>query len=164
MGSYPTRDVIFAEWLDNLQGKIEIPSDVYDFVHSKVTCDLSSDRPLALAQTQSLVRNVLHKYRMNKHYEHHKIIARRLLDLDTPRFTPEVEGQLREMYGRVHPVLSRHSVALSLVYIVRKMLQLIGEPEHEDLDDINPAKIIRQDEQWQLVCHDLGWTFSPTNV
>jgi hypothetical protein len=105
---------------------------VYDLVKGEVTIDLTSDRPSLLARTQRAVRKVLSTHGSNKHVELITLISRRLLDLDTPRFTPEVEGQLREMYGRVHPVLSRHSVALSPVYIVRKMLQLIGEPEHEE--------------------------------
>jgi hypothetical protein len=158
----------FDEWLIQYQAKetTEIPQEVIDSILLEIKkegitnlCNISMDK----------VRRYLKKLNLNKYYEHIPHIIYCLNGLPTPRLTQEIEEKLRSMFRQIQDIFDivcpeNRTNFLSYSYLLRKLLELLGEYEHMKYFRLHKSreKIYQHDKVWEKICHLLKWDYIRT--
>lgn len=158
----------FDEWLTQYQAKetTEIPQDVLD----KILIEMKKDRIKNMCRlTMEKVRGYLKKLGLNKYYEHIPHIIYCLNGLPTPRLTQDTEEKLRSMFRQIQDIFDQvcpnnRTNFLSYSYLLRKLLELLGEDEHKVYFRLHKSreKIYQHDKVWQKICKMLGWQYIRT--
>jgi len=125
----------FDEWLTQYQAKetTEIPQEVLD----SILLEMKKEGITNLCRlTMEKVRGYLKKLGLNKYYEHIPHIIYCLNGLPTPRLSQETEEKLRSMFRQIQDIFDivcpdDRTNFLSYSYLLRKLLELLGEDEHK---------------------------------
>lgn len=158
----------FDEWLTQYQAKetTEIPQEVLD----KILIEMNKEGITNLCRlTMEKVRGYLKKLGLNKYYEHIPHIIYCLNGLPTPRLSQETEEKLRSMFRQIQDIFDQvcpnnRTNFLSYSYLLRKLLELLGEDEHKVYFRLHKSreKIYQHDKVWQKICKLLNWAFYRT--
>ena len=155
----------FDEWLTQYQAKetTEIPQEVLD----SILLEMKKEGITNLCRlNMEKVRGYLKKLGLNKYYEHIPHIIYCLNGLPTPRLTPEVEEKLRSMFRQIQDIFDKvcpdnRTNFLSYSYLLRKLLELLGEDEHKEYFRLHKSreKIYQHDKVWKKICKILKWQY-----
>lgn len=158
----------FDEWLTQYQAKetTEIPQEVLDSILLEMKKEgITNMYKLSMEK----VRGYLKKLSLNKYYEHIPHIIYCLNGLPTPRLTQETEETLRSMFRQIQDIFDvvcpeDRTNFLSYSYLLRKLLELLGEDEHKNYFRLHKSreKIYQHDKVWQKICKILGWEYIRT--
>ena len=158
----------FDEWLTQYQAKetTEIPQDVLD----SILLEMKKEGISNLCKlTMEKVRGYLKKLSLNKYYEHIPHIIYCLNGLPTPRLTQETEEKLRSMFRQIQDIFDmvcpdNRTNFLSYSYLLRKLLELLGEDEHMKYFRLHKSreKIYQHDKVWEKICKLLQWSYIRT--
>jgi predicted RNA-binding Zn-ribbon protein involved in translation (DUF1610 family) len=158
----------FIEWLNQIQGKesTEIPSKVYDDIIKEIK--LRNIKDLAKLNMK-IMRQILHKLRLSKYYEHTIYIINKLNNLPTPNFTRVIENDLKLRFVLIQkPWLTYKSPKrknfLSYSYVLYKFCEMLHMDEYLVYFTLlkSDMKLREQDELWEKICKSLDWTFYST--
>ena len=155
----------FNEWLAQFQAKesTEIPKEVFD----KILVEIKKERITNMVKiTQTKLRKILKKLKLNKYYEHVPHIINRLNGVQAPVMDRHTEEKLRMMFKEIQGPFMKHCPKtrknfLSYSYVLHKFVQLL------ELDSFLPCftllksreKLHQQDVIWQKICKDLKWEY-----
>ena len=155
----------FNEWLAQFQAKetTDIPDDVYN----RILIELKKERVNnVLKITQSKMKDILKRLKLNKYYEHIPHIINRLNGQPAPVMDRATEEKLRNMFKEVQAPFIKHCPSdrknfLSYSYVLHKFCELL------ELDDFlhcfqllkSREKLHHQDKIWEKICHELRWEF-----
>jgi rubrerythrin len=158
----------FDEWLTQYQAKetTEIPQEVLD----SILLEMKKEGITNLCRlTMEKVRGYLKKLSLNKYYEHIPHIIYCLNGLPTPRLTQETEEKLRSMFRQIQDIFDivcpdDRTNFLSYSYLLRKLLELLGEDEHMKYFRLHKSreKIYQHDKVWEKICKLLLWDYIRT--
>lgn len=165
----------FREWLRSSQGKQS--AKIEDDLLRDISVELQRNQVPCSQITHQMVRAILKKMRKRKHYENSVLICAMLTGENPPRFSPQVEQKLIDMFMSIQAPFKKaiEAVAptrknfLSYAFTCRKMVQLLIH--HGDLDKKwlssfqllkGRDKLSKQDAIWAHICQQLGWTFFPS--
>ena len=158
----------FDEWLTQYQARetTEIPPEVLDGIYGEI----NKERITNLCNiTIEKVRGYLKKLKMNKYYENVPHIIQRLNGLETPKLRPETEEKLRSMFRQIQDIFPivcprNRTNFLSYSYLLRKMLELLGEHQHKEYFRLHKSreKICNHDRIWGKICKILNWPYIKT--
>ena len=155
----------FNEWLAQFQAKesTEIPNDVFDSIWVEIKKERFTNMALL---TQTKVRDILKKLRLNKYYEHVPHIINRLNGLPAPIMNRETEEKLRNMFKEIQIPFLKHCPKerknfLSYSYVLHKFVQLLGYDQYLVNFPLlkSREKLHQQDIIWKEICEDLKWEF-----
>lgn len=155
----------FNEWLAQFQAKesTEIPNEVFDSIWVEIKKERISNMALL---TQSKVREILKKLRLNKYYEHVPHIINRLNGLPAPIMNRETEEKLRNMFKEIQIPFLKYCPKdrknfLSYSYVLHKFVQLLGYDQYLVNFPLlkSREKLHQQDIIWKEICDDLKWEF-----
>jgi len=158
----------FDEWLTQYQAKetTEIPQYVIDSILLEIKKEGIKDLSNI---SMNKVRGYLKKIGLNKYYEHIPHIIYCLNGLPTPRLSQETEDKLRFMFRQIQDIFdtvcpSNRTNFLSYSYLLRKLLELLGEDEHKKYFRLHKSreKIYQHDKVWQKICKILNWQYIRT--
>ena len=150
----------FDEWLTQYQAKetTEIPQEVLDSILLEMKKEGVTNLCLL---TMDKVRGYLKKLGLNKYYEHIPHIIYCLNGLPTPRLTQETEEKLRSMFRQIQDIFDivcpdDRTNFLSYSYLLRKLLELLGEDEHKKYFRLHKSreKIYQHDKVNGPLCHE----------
>jgi hypothetical protein len=158
------RIVHFKFWLKRIQGK----------ERHKVTCEVV-DNVKALLEKDNCrkvhywaVRNALKRLGYERFYDHSVYIMSRIRGKPLVNMTKNQEEVLVQMFLELEPIfciLKNIRVnMLSYPYVIKKLCEIKG---WHAMARIIPTlkshtRIVMQDEMWRRICHEKGWTFTPT--
>lgn len=155
----------FNEWLNQVQGKetTDIPVEVYD----KILLEIKKQKIYNMADlTNTKVREILKKLKINKYYEHIPHIINRLSGVSMPHIPPELEDRLRHMFCQIQVPFLKHSPPsrknfLSYSYVLHKFMQLLEKDQYVNCFTLLKSrdKLQTQDIIWSKICEELGWEF-----
>ena len=165
----------FKEWLRSSQGKqsTKIPDDLL----RDISVELQRNQVPCSQITHQLVRAILKKMRKRKHYENAVLICAMLTGENPPRFSPQIEQKLIDMFMSIQSPFKKaiEAVAparknfLSYAFTCRKMVQLLihqGVLDKKWLHSFTLLKgrdkLSKQDAIWAHICQQLGWKFFPS--
>jgi uncharacterized Zn finger protein (UPF0148 family) len=156
----------FQEYLSSIQCKegMDIPQDVLDAVSSEV----KKNRIKTI--TPAKVRSYLKKLRLSNLYDHSNAICMKLLGKQPPRFSPELEQQLKQMFYMVQAPFenaikdTKRKNFLSYSYCLYKFFQLLGRDELLQYCTLlkDRQKLYLQDVIWKKITEQLNWQFIPS--
>ena len=156
----------FQEYLSSIQCKegVDIPQDVLDAVSSEV----KKNRIKTI--TPAKVRSYLKKLRLSHLYDHSNAICMKLLGKQPPRFSPELEQQLKQMFYMVQKPFeiaikdTKRKNFLSYSYCLYKFFQLLGRDELLQYCTLlkDRQKLYLQDVIWKKITQQLNWQFIPS--
>lgn len=158
----------FDEWITQYQAKetTEIPQEVIDKILLEIKKENIQDIS-TLSTTR--VRGYLKKLKLNKYYEHIPHIIYCINGISTPKLSLEIEEKLRYMFRQIQDIFdsvcpSDRTNFLSYSYLLRKLLELLGEDEHKKFFRLHKSreKIYQHDKVWQKICKKLGWQYIRT--
>ncbi len=155
----------FNEWLNQVQGKetTDIPDEVYD----RILLEIKKQKISNMADlTNTKVREILKKLKINKYYEHIPHIINRLSGVSMPHIPPELEDRLRHMFCQIQVPFLKHSPPsrknfLSYSYVLHKFMQLLEKDQYVHCFGLLKSrdKLQAQDIIWSKICQELGWEF-----
>jgi hypothetical protein len=162
------RDNHLNEWIAQFQAKesTTVPPDVINLIRAEFKKRRIKD---VSEITNSKVKEVLKKLRLNKYYEHSPYIATILNGIQPPTMTQALEDRLRLMFNQVQAPFERHCPAdrknfLSYSYVLYKFCELLSEDEYLPCFPLlkSKEKLYKQDQIWKNICSDLKWEYIPT--
>jgi hypothetical protein len=162
------RENHFNEWLAQFQAKevTNIPPDVLvqlkeEFKKQKVT--LKKDI------TQTRVRDMLKKLKLNKYYEHTPYITCVLNGITPPQMSQALEDKLRLMFRHIQEPFKKFCPEgrknfLSYSYILYKFCELLSEDDFLVCFPLlkSKEKLYKQDQIWKKITEELHWEFIAT--
>lgn len=162
------RENHFNEWLAQFQAKevTNIPPEVLvklkeEFKKQKVT--LKKDI------TQTRVRDMLKKLKLNKYYEHTPYITCVLNGITPPQMSQALEDKLRLMFRHIQEPFKKFCPEgrknfLSYSYILYKFCELLSEDDFLICFPLlkSKEKLYKQDQIWKKITEELQWEFIPT--
>jgi hypothetical protein len=162
------RENHFNEWLAQFQAKevTTIPPEVLvslreEFKKQKVT--LKKDI------TQTRVKDMLKKLKLNKYYEHTPYITCVLNGINPPQMSQALEDKLRLMFRRIQEPFKKFCPEgrknfLSYSYILYKFCELLSEDDFLVCFPLlkSKEKLHKQDQIWKKITEELKWEFIPT--
>lgn len=163
------RDNHLNEWLCQIQGKetTEIPEDVYCMIMDEI----KKQRIVNMANvTHKKIREILSKLEISK-YEHVPHIVSRLTGKPMKQMPSDLEDKLRNMFKQMQTPYVKHAPKdrknfLSYSYIIRKMLELLGQEKYIETFSISihksKEKVYEHDVVWRKICKDLNWKYYAT--
>jgi len=152
----------FDEWLTQYQAKetTEIPQEVLD----GILLEMKKEGITNLCKlTMEKVRAYLKKLGLSKYYEHIPHIIYCSNGLPTPRLRQETEEKLRSMFRQIQDIFNEvcpddRTNFLSYSYLLRKLLELLGEDEHSKYFRLHKSreKIYQHDKvnYFTPLCHE----------
>ena len=158
----------FDEWITQYQAKetTEIPQEVIDNILLEIKKENVKD--ISTLKT-SRIRGYLKKLGLNKYYEHIPHIIYCINGIPTPKLSLEIEEKLRYMFRQIQDIFdsvcpSDRTNFLSYSYLLRKLLELLGEDEHKKFFRLHKSreKIYQHDKVWQKICKKLEWQYIRT--
>jgi hypothetical protein len=162
------RDNHFNEWL--LQFQAQEKTNIPDEVIIQLRSEFKKQKIKTLSEiTQSKVRTLLKKLKMNKYYEHVPYITNILNGVDPPKMSQELEDKLRQLFREIQLPFIRHCPVnrtnfLSYSYVLYKFCELLGEDDFLGCFPLlkSKEKLHQQDMIWKNICKDLRWEYIPT--
>jgi hypothetical protein len=162
------RENHFNEWLAQFQAKevTNIPPEVLvklreEFKKQKVT--MRNDI------TQTRVRDMLKKLKLNKYYEHTPYITCVLNGITPPQMSQALEDKLRLMFRHIQEPFKKFCPEgrknfLSYSYILYKFCELLSEDDFLVCFPLlkSKEKLYKQDQIWKKITEELKWEFIPT--
>lgn len=115
-----------------------------------------------------LVKTVLKKTRLQKHYDHVVFIMNELRGKPLVLLTTNQEQVLISLFLELQPVFgaisNRRVNMLSYPYVIRKLCELKGWTAMARVIPTlkSHSRLFQQDELWREICRTKGWTFRPT--
>jgi len=162
------RDNHLNEWIAQFQAKesTTVPDEVINLIRA----EFKKRRIKDISEiTQSKVKEVLKKLRLNKYYEHSPYIAMILNGIKPPTMTQSLEDRLRLMFNQVQAPFERHCPPdrknfLSYSYVLYKFCELLSEDDYLQCFPLlkSKEKLYKQDQIWKKICGDLKWEYIPT--
>jgi len=162
------RDNHFNEWL--LQFQAQEQTNIPDEVISQLRSEFKKQKIKSLSEiTQSKVRTLLKKLKLNKYYEHVPYITNILNGVHPPKMSQKLEDKLRLLFREIQEPFERHCPAnrtnfLSYSYVLYKFCELLGEDDFLGCFPLlkSKEKLHQQDMIWKNICKDLQWEYIPT--
>lgn len=161
------RENHFNEWLAQFQAKevTNIPDEVFILLRNEFKKQKASKSDI----TQTRVRDLLKKLKLNKYYEHAPYISSMLNGIKPPRMTQVLEDKLRIMFHHIQKPFEKHCPGdrknfLSYSYILYKFCELLSEDEFLVCFPLlkSKEKLYKQDQIWKKITEELHWEFIPT--
>jgi hypothetical protein len=161
------RENHFNEWLAQFQAKevTNIPDEVFSLLRNEFRKQKASKSDI----TQTRVRDMLKKLKMNKYYEHAPYISSLLNGVKPPRMTQALEDKLRIMFHHIQKPFEKHCPSdrknfLSYSYILYKFCELLSEDEFLVCFPLlkSKEKLYKQDQIWKKITDELHWEYIPT--
>jgi hypothetical protein len=161
------RENHFNEWLAQFQAKeiTNIPDEVFSLLRNEFRKQKASKSDI----TQTRVRDMLKKLKMNKYYEHAPYISSLLNGIKPPRMTQALEDKLRIMFHHIQKPFEKHCPSdrknfLSYSYILYKFCELLSEDEFLVCFPLlkSKEKLYKQDQIWKKITDELHWEYIPT--
>lgn len=162
---YPYKKINhLKEKLNQFQSKesIDVPDDICNIVKAEMKKQLISIDKC----TPSKIRNILKKNRMTIYYEHLQQIYGKITGKEPIILSREVEECIINMFQNMQTSFSKHcpvgrSNFLNYSYVLNKMFCVLGLFEHAKYFPLlkSKEKLREQDNIWQKICKDLGWSF-----
>lgn len=163
----------FREWCSQLQGResTDIPEEVFEQILQEIKKEKITD-PKKI--TYSKMREILKRLRINKYYEHINFIIRRICDVQTPHFSPELEEKLCNMFKEIQGSFVKYCPThrknfLSYSYVLFKFFQILGQQDKKYLEYCKHLVLLKsreklyvQDQIFKKICEDRGWPVIPT--
>lgn len=163
----------FREWCSQVQGResTDIPEEVFEMILQEIKKEKITD-PKRI--TYNKMREILKRLRINKFYEHIHYLIRRICNIQTPYFSPELEDKLCSMFKEIQPSFVRHCPQhrknfLSYSYVLYKFFQILGQQDKQYLEYCkyfmllkSREKLYVQDQIFKAICEDLSWPVIPT--
>lgn len=155
----------YTEWLNQIQGKetTEIPNEVFASIMNELKKQRISDINTV---TNSKVKEILKKLKINKYYEHIPYILNRISGNPNPHLSHELEEKLKHMFKEIQVPFLKFSPLnrknfLSYSYVIHKFIQLLGQNEYLKYFPLlkSREKLHQQEEIWKKICTDLDWQF-----
>lgn len=155
----------FKEWLSILQDKMQEPLPDH-IITDIIIPKLDNTKSSKVSQLQ--VKEVLKELRLHNYYEYIPHITNKINGVPTAiQFSPELEAKLCSMFLDIQKPFQKYCekegrlVSFpSYIYIIQRFLQLLGEDHcisHIPMTK-SQEKLRRQDEIFQFICDELGWT------
>ena len=162
----------FRDWLRSVQAKesTNISQDILDMVCTK--CQEQRLSPDDL--TPKKIREILKQCKLRKYYENAVLIHSLMTGKQPPRFQPETEYQLEQMFMQialpfeiaVKEVAPERKNFLSYAFVCFKFVQLLPDVDNRWLQSFGLLKgrdkLYKQDQIWRHICNQLGWKFHPS--
>lgn len=162
----------FRDWLRSVQAKesTTISEEVLDQICRK--CLERRINPKDL--TPKKIREILKLCRLRKYYENSVLIHSLLTGVQPPRFEPETEHRLEQMFMQiaipfeiaVREVCPERKNFLSYAFVCFKFVQLLPDVDNRWLQSFallkGRDKLYKQDQIWKHICNQLGWKFYPS--
>lgn len=156
----------FREWCNAIQARQQ-PNDALQSVINRVRQELKKERVVNMSiVTPQKIRNYLHTLRLGKYYEFTSAIYADITGKPIPKFTPDVEHTLMQMFTAIQPVFDemegkKRKNFLSYSYTLNKLAQIIN---HQDILEFFPLlksreKLYAQDQMWRYICEKMNWKF-----
>jgi DNA-directed RNA polymerase subunit RPC12/RpoP/uncharacterized protein YdhG (YjbR/CyaY superfamily) len=163
----------FREWCSQLQGResTDIPEEVFEQILQEIKKEKIMD-PKKI--TYAKMREILKKLKINKYYEHINFIIRRICDVQTPHFSPELEEKLCNMFKEIQSSFVKFCPTsrknfLSYSYVLFKFFQILGQQDKQYLEYCKHLVLLKsreklyvQDQIFKKICEDRGWPVIPT--
>ena len=152
----------FNEWLAQFQGKekTEIPQEVLDSIRREIKIARRTE------VSQTAIKGILKKLRLNKYYEHVPAITNTLNGVPPPTMTPYQEATLRNCFRQIQHPFAEHCPPtrknfLSYAYVLHKLCQLNGFDRFTQCFPLlkSREKLYEQDKIWKSICKALKWQF-----
>ena len=155
----------FNEWLSQFQAKES--TDISSEIIEKILLELKKERILNVANiTNSKIREILKKLKLNKFYEHIPYIINKINGKPPPTITKEMEEKLRFMFKEIQTPFEIHCPKnrknfLSYSYVIHKFIQLLDMDEYLIHFPLlkSREKLYQQDKIWKNICKELNWEF-----
>jgi hypothetical protein len=166
----------FSNWLRTIQGKesATIPPEILQ----GVCVELAKKRVAVEEVTAPRIRDALKQMKQRKYYENSVLICSLLTGRAPPRFSPEVERTLENLFLQIQDPFDRAKECLcperknflSYPYVCLKLLQLL-DSNSVDKQWLNPNrlprlkgrdKLAKSDKIWRHICLQLNWKFIPS--
>ena len=156
----------FREWCNAIQARQQ-PNEALQTVINRVRHELKKERVVDMVSvTPQKIRNYLHTLRLGKYYEFTSAIYADITGKPIPKFTPDVEHTLMQMFTAIQPVFDemegkKRKNFLSYSYTLNKLAQIINL---RDILEFFPLlksreKLYAQDQMWRYICEKMNWTF-----
>lgn len=159
----------FRDWLRSVQAKesTTIGQEILDKVMNK----LHEMRYKPEDLNPRRIRDALKACKLRKYYENTVLIHSLLTGEEPPRFEPEIEHKMEEMFMQIavpfekaiQEVAPERRNFLSYSYVCFKFVQLIPNIDRRWLQSFallkGRDKLHKQDLIWANICGQLGWTF-----
>ena len=162
------RENHFNEWLAQFQAKeiTNIPPEVL----TKLKEEFKKQKVTARTEiTQTKVRDMLKKLKLNKYYEHTPYIACVLNGITPPQMSQALEDKLRLMFRHIQEPFKKFCPEgrknfLSYSYILYKFCELLSEDDFLVCFPLlkSKEKLYKQDQIWKKITEELRWEFIPT--
>ena len=118
--------------------------------------------------TQAVVRDILKEHGLSKYYENTNYIINVLTEKKFV-ISDEIVDKLYEMYDRIQAIYSKHipkgrKSFFSYFYFFHKLFLLLGQDQYTSYFPVlkNREKIYEQEDAFESICNELGWTFIPS--
>lgn len=156
----------FREWCNAIQARQQ-PNEALQTVINRVRQELKKERVVDMSSvTPKKIRDYLHTLRLGKYYEFTSAIYADITGKPIPKFTPDVEHTLMQMFTAIQPVFDemegkKRKNFLSYSYTLNKLAQIIN---HQDILEFFPLlksreKLYAQDQMWRYICDKMNWQF-----
>lgn len=157
----------FSEKLSQIQGKER--TQIQENLLSQIREEINKLNISMETVNPRIVKTILKKLNKAKYYEHCNMITHLINGYELPRFTPEQEDKLKDMFNMIQKPFEKHSPSgrknfLNYAYIFRKFLELLSYDEFLPFfsELKSREKLYLQDEHWKKICEDLNWEFIPS--
>jgi hypothetical protein len=156
------------EWCAQIQGKesTDIPTEIFEKILAEIKKEKITDTRRI---TNTKMREILKKLKLNKYYEHSVYIMNRINGVPTPHFSPELEEKLCNMFKEIQGPFLKYCPPdrknfLSYGYVLAKFFQILGLHEYMQCCQLlkSREKLAVQDVIFKNICNDLGWKFEPS--
>lgn len=159
---------LFKEYLLRIQGKERNKITREDM--TKIKQELLS-RQLDVNQIdQDVIRSILKKLRMQRHYNHTYFLLKQLTGHALVELHPHHCQQLLELFVKIQQVFGEvqttRSNMMSYYFLLRKSCELLN---WDDIARCLPylksrQKLVEQDRIWRKICLRLGYPFFPSTL
>lgn len=119
--------------------------------------------------TQSKIKDILKKLKINKYYEHVAYITHRITGVPNPHLSIELEEKLRSMFKEIQVPFLKHAPPtrknfLSYSYVLNKFLHLLGEDKYLKHFPLlkSREKLSSQEQIFKKIAAELNWEFHPS--
>lgn len=158
----------FGEWLSKLQARemTNIPQEVIDALKLELKkARLTNPSDI----TPKKVKEYLKKLKLSKYYEHVQNITLILTGKSAPKFSPQLEATLRQMFEQIQEPFELYRPKnrtnfLSYAYVIWKFLELLSEDSYREYLPLlkSQQKLYQADCIWKQICAHLKWEFIPS--
>lgn len=162
----------FKDWMRAVQAKES--TTISDEVLEKVCKKCYEQRLTPEDLSPAKIRSALKACKLRKYYENSVMIYSLLTNKSPPRFKPETEAKLEQMFMQiaqpferaVREVAPQRKNFLSYSFVCFKFIQLLPGVDKRWLGSFQLLKgrdkLFKQDQIWRHICKQLDWQFHPS--